>query len=662
MSKKNDSPKLRSFAKRLTRRINLAQFIVLLSFSLVLFTISCILMSLVTIDFYKGVQQGMTERIRRVLSDVHVGSINHERQIEEALDQPDKLYDIMAEIVEKNPRIRSCGLSFRADYYPQKGHWFCPYAYRADSTTVATSDSGGEDNDYLTAKWFTEAMAGDSTTWSKPFYSSRDTISPLVSFLMPIHDKQGQTVAILSADLSLDFLHSITSGLLKKMFDNTFIGVNDLFTFIIDRDGDYIDHPDHKLILNDGFAKYAKSTPDTLDDHVVSQMLAGKSGFSISSKNGHHLVINNERSFFFYMPIPHIYWSMGLAVPTYAIYLASIVFAVFLLFFIIVAVIVVFLVGHSSINQAVQPLKILALSADEVAKGHFDTPLPYIKYNDEVRQLRDSFEQMQQSLTKYVDELKETTASKASIERELTIASAIQRAMLPKTFPPYPDCKDIDICGLLKPAKAVGGDLFDFCIRDEHLFFCIGDVSGKGVPASLVMAVTRSLFRNVSSHIDKPDIIVRALNDALSESNDTNMFVTLFVGVLDMKTGKMRYCNAGHNAPILIGRDVDPLPCDPNLPIGVMPDMDFSLQETNIDPQTTIFLFTDGLNEAEDIGHKQFGQERINNVAMNMLNKKQHQPEMLIDAMTKAVHAFVGEAEQSDDLTMMAIQYLSNIQ
>ena len=178
-------------------------------------------------------------------------------------------------------------------------------------------------------------------------------------------------------------------------------------------------------------------------------------------------------------------------------------------------------------------------------------------------------------------------------------------SMLPKTFPPYPERNDLDIFGSLTPAKGVGGDLFDFYIRDEQLFFCIGDVSGKGIPASLYMAVTRSLFRNISQHVSKPEQIINALNQAQSEGNDTNMFVTLFVGVLDLKTGRLCYCNAGHDSPLLLGSKVTILPCECNLPIGVITDFTFEQQEITLKRPTTIFLFTDGLNEAENIDHAQ---------------------------------------------------------
>ena len=324
---------------------------------------------------------------------------------------------------------------------------------------------------------------------------------------------------------------------------------------------------------------------------------------------------------------------------------------------ILIGMLAVYFFGRRTIKKSTKPLKQLAESANEVAKGNFGTPLPPLTSRDEIHMLRDSFEQMQHSLTRYVEELKSTTAQKASFESELKIAHNIQMSMLPKTFPPYPDRDDIDIFGTLMPAKAVGGDLFDFYIHNEQLIFCIGDVSGKGVPASLFMAVTRSLFRNVSAHEVKPHLIVKALNESLSENNDLYMFVTLFVGVLDLQTGLLRYCNAGHDSPLLIGRGVDVLPCDSNLPIGIQPDWEFTEQEVLIDRHTTIFLFTDGLNEAEDISHAQFGDQRIRGVAESLLVTGNHRPTTVVKKMNEAVHAFVGNAEQSDDLTMLAIQY-----
>jgi sigma-B regulation protein RsbU (phosphoserine phosphatase) len=165
---------------------------------------------------------------------------------------------------------------------------------------------------------------------------------------------------------------------------------------------------------------------------------------------------------------------------------------------------VIFFFMHRSIRSATKPLGFLSESTQEVAKGNFDTKLPTFRHHDEITQLRDSFDTMQQSLKRYVEELKETATSKATIESELNIAHHIQMAMLPKTFPAFPHRDEIEIYGMLTPAKSVGGDLYDFFLRDDELFFCIGDVSGKGVPASLVMAVTRTLFRNVVVRVESP--------------------------------------------------------------------------------------------------------------------------------------------------------------
>ena len=627
-------------------------------------------------DLYESKLDVSVQKVRRVISDVYVASSNLVPLIEESLDQPDRMFTLVERLVSLNPRIRSCGISFVADYYPQKGHWYCPYAVRRDSTKVEVKSVGSADYDYLTAEWFTEALEAKEGYWSKPYYEGNDSITPLVSYMTPIRDKQGRTVAILGADVSLDWFSDVLIRMMKKTAhlhdsiptdtqqqrkDNGKDQLGHYYSFIIDGKGTYLAHTDKKHILKDNFLEETASYPDTLANYLCRQMIAGKKGYypnyDEDDENTKSLIIRGRSVYLFYAPIEHTNWSMALALPAFDIKGFGIVVGVILLLLISLALLAVYFVGRRIIKRTAKPLHQLATSAGEVAKGNFDTPLPTIKHNDEIRMLRDSFENMQQSLTKYVDELKTTTASKAAIENELKVAHDIQMSMLPKIFPPYPDRDDIDIAGSLTPAKDVGGDLFDFYIRDEKFFFCIGDVSGKGVPASLVMAVTRSLFRNVSAHVSEPSEIVRTLNDALVENNETNMFVTFFVGVLDLKTGQMNYCNAGHDSPLLIGDGVGMLPCDSNLPLGVMSGWTFSSQEIDIHPQTVVFLYTDGLTEAEDIHHAQFGDQRVIEVAEQLLADGEHMPSTIISRMSHAVQTFVGDAEQSDDLTMLAIKY-----
>ena len=656
--KKDKGPYPKSFAKRLTWHIMLTLFIVM---SIVSFIILCLVVLATYVEFdllARPIVSKNRLKVERVLSEVYVASVNTVPDIENSLQRPDRIAGIMKRIVELNPSIRSCGISFRENYYPQKGRLYCPYAIRNDSDSVFIMKTiEGQKQDYLKQEWFTEAMKAKEGYWSKPFFSGSDKKTPLVAYLLPIHDERDSTVAVLGVDVSLDKLFDVFKAKRndnEEPWDPEF----EIYTFAIDSTGTYLAHPDRKRIINGNYFDYAKNSPDTLDDHLGRMMTSGEdSDIGDWEKD---LAIDGEKAFVSYQSIEHTPWSLAFVLPTFLIDIISYILGGFLLFFILIGLIVVFFAGRHGIKKVAKPLKQLAASADEVAKGNFDTPLPQMKHRDEVHQLRDSFENMQQSLTKYIEELKTTTAQKASIESELNIAHDIQMSMLPKTFPPYPERTDIDIYGSLTPAKGVGGDLFDFHIRDEKLYFCIGDVSGKGVPASLFMAVTRSLFRNVSTYASNPADIVTALNNAQAEGNDTNMFVTLFVGALNLHTGLLTYCNAGHDAPLLVGRDVGQLPCDANLPIGLFPDFKFTQQEISIDPGTTIFLFTDGLNEAENMEHAQFGDMRIWNTAKAVLAEGKHQPQSIIQTMTDKVHQFVGHAEQSDDLTMLAIQYKDN--
>ncbi len=251
----------------------------------------------------------------------------------------------------------------------------------------------------------------------------------------------------------------------------------------------------------------------------------------------------------------------------------------------------------------------------------------------------------------------ESTARNQSIENELNIARKIQMAMLPTRFPPFPDYPNINAYGEVIPAKEVGGDLFDFYIRENRLFFCVGDVSGKGVPASIVMAMTRSFFRSFTSYMDNPAKIVMQMNDSLSgEGNDQSMFVTLFLGVLNLTTGELHYCNAGHNSPLVIGhRSLVNLDCKANLPLGVIGGFAYQEQAAKLEIGDTLFLYTDGLTEAENARHEQFGEERMGEL---LAAHGEQSPQELIETMHQAVAKFVGNAEQSDDLTLFAIRLL----
>lgn len=659
----------RTFARRLTLKIILILFVLMSGTMYLIYDISKDVMTQETRLHYEEILRNTNMDVSNMLTEVSVAVINNEHDFELALTNPSEILNIEKRILENNPRIRSIGISFIENYYPSKGRWYVPYAVKKENGEIETKVVGGPDFDYLNSEWFLQSLESQEGQWSKPFFEGNSgNHTPLVAYLYPIHDKKGRAVAVVGADLSLEWLTQRLKERDKKENERVFWSEEttlkdyNAYSFIIDKEGTYIAHPDTKRILNEKIDKYL--TPgDTLFSKLIKNMKEGKNSYDEVAEEEKineiedGIVIDGTHSKVFYGVLESANWSMAIVVPLFTVNINGIIMGIIMLIIINLGLILVFILCRFTIRRATKPLVRLAASADEIAKGNFNTELPIIKQKDEIRQLRDSFEDMQLSLSKYMEQLQETTASKTAIESELKIAHGIQMAMLPKKFPPYPERNDIDVYGSLSPAKAVGGDLFDFLIKDDKLLFCIGDVSGKGVPAALVMTVTRALFHSISTHAPAPNHVVMDLNSMMTKGNESMMFVTFFMGELDLKTGLLRYCNAGHDAPYLIGKEIKKLHCDSNIPLGVMAEWQFMLQETHIDPDTIIFLYTDGLSEAEDADHEQFGDVRIFNTAKEYMLETTKSPQALVNSMNNAIRQFVGEAEQSDDLTMLAVQY-----
>lgn len=258
--------------------------------------------------------------------------------------------------------------------------------------------------------------------------------------------------------------------------------------------------------------------------------------------------------------------------------------------------------------------------------------------------------------------LQKVTVTKAGIERDLSIASNIQMGMIPKLYPAFPNRKELDVYGYIQPAKSVGGDLYDYFIRDDKFFFCIGDVSGKGVPASLFMAVVRALFRNVSLHADSPSVIAGALNQGLAEGNEMSMFCTMFIGVIDLKTGSFEYCNAGHNAPVVRritenGLDVSYMESQGNIAIGVFEGFEFKSSVTTMKPGEALFLYTDGVTEAENIEKQLFGEKALLDALASVRARNACTSKDFVESVCNSIIEHTRGAEQSDDITILLVEY-----
>lgn len=323
----------------------------------------------------------------------------------------------------------------------------------------------------------------------------------------------------------------------------------------------------------------------------------------------------------------------------------------------IIGLVLLFVFCTIAIYQMVKPLKQFADSAVNIAEGNLDTPLPEIKSQDELLHLRNSFEYMQKSLKQYIKELETTSESKMRLQSELTIAHDIQMDMIPTIFP---ERDDLDLFASMTPAKEVGGDLYDFIIEGDELFFIIGDVAGKGVPASLYMAVTRTLFRNLAGNYQSAANIMREMNHAIASANDSLVFVTAFVGVLDLKTQHLTYCNAAHNAPVMLSADghCQLLEVDTNLPIGIEDHYNYEERQIPFPENAALLLYTDGLTEAmyiaNDGSRRLFGEERV----LHDLEKNKTASAIeVIDYLKQHVAVFADGTEQNDDLTLMFLRH-----
>ena len=583
-------------------------------------------------------------RVEGILNRVEVASEMTEWLVQRHPNKADSMFVYSRGMLQNNPDFYNCSIAFEPYYFENYGRYFSAYSkHMGDS--IRTVQGGSDNYQYFYMDWYLMPTLLDHPCWTEPYVDldvATNTSEMVTSYCRAIKDKQGKMIGVINTSLSLNWLSQTLTAL--KPYPNS-------YSIMIGRGGTFFVHPDSTKITRQTIFTQTIEQPDSAMVALGYAMQRGEEGVK-------QMNIDGKNSYVFYKPLGQTGCSMAIVCPESDIFggfdrlrrtVMSIVFVGLLLmlyFFIRI------------ITRELSPLRRLAHEAETIASGQFNTKLPDFERTDEIGQLSHSFGNMQQSLVKYIDELKDTTAQKASIESELQVASGIQMGMLPKTFPTYPDRDDVQLYASLTPAKEVGGDLFDFYFRDEKLFFCIGDVSGKGVPASLFMAVTRAVFRTVSARESMPDRIMASLNQTMVDMNETNMFVTLFIGVLDLPTGRLHYCNAGHDAPLLVGAGVGMLPCDSNIPVGVMDQWKYTLQESQIFTGTTIFLFTDGLTEAEDATHAQFRMERVNDVAAHALADHQQEPRQLIGVMTDAVHQFVGDAEQSDDLTLMAIQYI----
>lgn len=556
----------------------------------------------------------------------------------------DSISAFLTRLVENNPTIYASAIAFEPHSVKPDKKFYAPYAYR-NGTTVENTIIGSEENNYLIMDWYQIPALLGKPYWSEPYYDN-DAGALLSTYSVPFYSAENgsqQLTGVITVDISLSWLTDIINSV--KIFDTG-------YAFLISRNGVFVTHPNRTFIMNETIFSLAKEFELPKLREIGRNMVKGKSNLiSLSLPESGDL-------WMYYMQMPATKWSLGVVYPHNEMYAALRKINVLVAILSVVGILLLVLFTVRIVNQMMSPLTRFSRSARLIAEGNFNTELPSIKTQDEMKELHDSFAFMQKELADYVVNLKHTTMAKEKIESELRIAKEIQMGMIPRIFPPFPDLPEIDLFASLESAKEVGGDLYDFFMIDEKkLCFAIGDVSGKGIPASLFMAVTRTLLRSVANDASKDTAeIVSSINKTLAFNNESSMFVTFFLGVLDVTTGEMKFCNAGHNPPVLIkgGDDVEFFQITKGIPLGLFEAFEYQEERVMIDEGDQIFMYTDGLTEAEDEKHALFGDNHLIDVI------KEHssiEPSGLIGHIKKEVAVHVNGHIQSDDLTMLSIIY-----
>ena len=530
-----------------------------------------------------------TFALKQVLNSAELTLQEHVWDIRRSLNHSDSTFEVSRRLIMVNDHLVGSCLAFAPYYYPERGRIFEPYAYKQADHIEVTQLAGKGDHDYTTHPAFIRVITDKRPFWSAPYKYNSETGEQSLTTYSYPLLDQNGEVIVVCG---LDVSLSWLGDTLNahRIYPSSF----GLFLT-----------PDNQLIAGPLESQVSKNRVnqvlELITDSTSNRMPTNSNDIKAIK---YYDKEKGEKAYIYMMTMkqdPH--WRAALVCYDKEAY------------------------GQL---DRLRLLLTLLLTAGFVLIGF----IIYRTIHSIIRLQKANFERHR-------------------IGSELQVAKHIQKSMLPASFSPFANRQDVDIYGMLVPAREVGGDLFDYFLRDEKLFFCIGDVSGKGVPSAMVMAQTHSLFRMASAHENNPSKVMQAINEISCQHNESNMFVTFFIGVLDLPTGRLHYCNAGHDRPVLISSTFEQIPVEANIPLGVFEDFTYKEQQVVLDNEAMLFLYTDGLTEAMDASHQQFGISRV----LQQVKLAHADCQSLIHEMTEAVHRFVLNAEQSDDLTMLAISY-----
>lgn len=553
----------------------------------------------------------------------------------------ESLYRLTNAVVSDNPFIMGSAIAYAPEKFDER-YYFSPYSY-TDSETgkVKSKQLGTVDNDYFHQDWYQIPFLLGKGGWSEPYYDEGGAQELMSTYSCPVKDENGEVYAVITGDISLKWISDILSNIKPYPHSNIMVTTPcSNFVYSSSKGG----HQGETLY---SLLDYATGEKIEKIDKIVEALSHSESGTMTFKRD-------NRESFAVYGPMSNG-WELCITCDHDDILSRTKKMNVILSIMGILGILVLTVLSYIAVRSMTRPLLKISESAEIIASGNFNAELPEIKSDDEIGQLRDSFENMQKSLRDYVSELKRTTAANEKYENELNIARVIQGSMLKTEFP---HSEHVDVHAMMTPAKEVGGDFYDAFIKDDVLYFAIGDVSGKGIPASLYMSFTTAAFRLIAAIGMNLDDVMRRINNMMSESNNLGMFITMFVGSLNLKTGEFSYCNAGHNPLVLIGPDGKPslMKSVTNIATGLFFGFDYKMETRKLEKGSQLVLYTDGVTEAERADKSQYGEDRLLSWAENIA-LKDISSETTCQNLYREVKLFTDGNMQNDDITIMSIKF-----
>jgi sigma-B regulation protein RsbU (phosphoserine phosphatase) len=580
-------------------------------------------------------------RIRQVLQPVQDVPELLAKKLEFPTTNPKAVFKSLQEVVISNREVFGGAVAYEPYMYDKKQYYYSPYFYETGDS-ISMKMLGGSQYDYFQKEWYTTAKSLGRGIWSEPYFDEGGGNLFMCTYAVPFYKKiEGKRIfaGVVTMDISLsslreivDTIHVYTTG----------------FGFLISRSGKIITHKESKWINRD-ILDLAKESRDTNVTNAYRKMMKGESDF-VRLK----FFFEKNPEWMSYAPVDGTEWAFGLVFPMKEIFSSFIDFFLRLLIIFAVSVICLLILIILITRKFTRPITRLVEATHRIGQGDLNAPLPVYKAKDEITQLANSFSLMQVELQNYISDLKETTTAKEKIESELKIAHDIQIGLLPGSFPERDDC---ELYAILEPARAVGGDLYDFLFDDgEHLYLAIGDVSGKGVPAALFMAVARTLFRSRIRSKETLSRIVEEINRELCKDNPNQMFVTFIACDINLMTGEAEICNAGHCQPLLIRNngDIEKVKIPGGIPLGIFDDAEYTKQKIFFSAGDLLLLYTDGITEATNTGNELYGDERL---IRSSRKSSQESARTLVEKLVSDVKTFTSDAEQADDITLLLMKF-----